>query len=176
MLVYLYKNLNFSKTKAGRWLLYWPVLYPEESNSLRERGSINVGLFHWPPISTENLHADTTSSDKFVSISGSQLAALVLFFRRSAVYFVPRNRLNQRRGKTLLQTFLVFFLSILVSVSISNETSSFFAINKINGKRGQMMKKPQPAVRNRGRFPFPLKLRKWKKRHVSLYSVILSFT
>ena len=113
MSVYLYKNLNFTKTKAAfMGPVYWPVLYPvacvqaspqgggdvctqaiylEESNSLRERGSKNVGLFHWPSISTENLHANTTSSDKFVSISGSQLAALVLFFRRSTVYFVPRN-------------------------------------------------------------------------------------
>lgn len=32
------------------------------------------------------------------------------------------------------------------------------------------MKKPQP-VRNRVRFPFPLKPRKWKKSHVSLNSV-----
>ena len=81
-----------------------------------------------------------------------------------------------KKGKNFIVDFFSFFLSILVSVSISNETSSFFAINKINGKRGQMMKKPQPAVRNRVRFPFPHKLRKWKKRHVSLYSVILSFT
>ena len=82
--------------------------------------------------------------------------------------------LTKEGEKLYFLFFFSFFLSILVSVSISNETSSFFAINKINGKRGQVMKKPQP-VRNRVRFPFPLKPRKWK-RHVSLYSVILSFT
>lgn len=66
----MYTRTLFSpRQKLLLWLLYWPVLYPEESNSLRERGNKNVGLFHWPPISTENLHADTTSSDKFLSRS-----------------------------------------------------------------------------------------------------------
>lgn len=74
MSVYLYKNLNFSKTKAAfMGPVYWPVLYT--GYLLRRKQFLNrarkqkVGLFHWPAISTENLHADTTSSDKFLSRS-----------------------------------------------------------------------------------------------------------
>lgn len=82
-----------------------------------------------------------------------------------------------KKGKNFIVDFFSFFFCRFSSVfQFPMKSVLFFAINKINGKRGQMMKKPQPAVRNRVRFPFPLKPRKWKKRHVSLYSVILSFT